>query len=41
MVVDGRSRLNERLHVTTPDGFVEATVVEPVFIDPEGVRLHA
>ena len=41
MVVDGRSRINERLHVTTPDGFTEATVVEPVFIDPEGVRLHA
>ena len=41
MVADGRRRINERLHVTTPTGFIQATVVEPVFIDPEGVRLHA
>jgi sarcosine oxidase, subunit alpha len=41
MVVDGRRRINERLHVTTPAGFAQATVVEPVFLDPEGVRLHA
>jgi sarcosine oxidase, subunit alpha len=41
MVVDGRMRMNERLHVTTPSGFAQATIVEPVFLDPEGVRLHA
>ncbi len=41
LVADGRRRINERLHVTTPDGFAQATVVEPVFFDPEGVRLHA
>ena len=41
MVVDGRARINERLHVTTASGFTQATVVEPVFLDPEGVRLHA
>jgi sarcosine oxidase, subunit alpha len=41
MVADGRRRINERLHVTTPDGFAQATVVEPIFIDTEGVRLHA
>ncbi len=41
MVVDGRRRINERLHVTTPTGFTQATVVEPVFLDPQGVRLHA
>ncbi len=41
MVVDGRRRINERLHVTTPTGLAQATVVEPIFIDPEGVRLHA
>ncbi len=41
LVVDGRRRMNERLHVTTPNGFAQATVVEPVFLDPEGVRLHA
>ena len=41
LVTDGRRRINERLHVTTTDGFAEATVVEPIFIDPEGVRLHA
>ena len=41
MVTDGRRRINETLHITTPTGFTEATVVEPIFFDPEGVRLHA
>jgi sarcosine oxidase, subunit alpha len=41
LVSDGRRRINERLQVTTPTGFAQATVIEPVFFDPEGVRLHA
>ena len=41
LVADGRRRLGEKLHVTTPDGFAEVAVAEPVFFDPEGVRLHA
>ncbi len=41
LVADGRKRLNERLHVTTRGGFTEVAVVEPIFFDPQGVRLHA
>jgi sarcosine oxidase, subunit alpha len=41
LVVDGRQRMNERLYATTPSGFTPVTVVQPVFIDPEGVHLHA
>ena len=41
LVADGRRRMRERLSVTTPTGFAEAEIVEPVFLDPQGVRLHA
>ena len=41
LVADGRRRMRERLSVTTPAGFAEAEIVEPVFLDPQGVRLHA
>jgi len=41
MVRDGRTRMDETLHVTTRDGFTKVRVVSPVFIDPEGKRVHA
>lgn len=41
LVVDGRARHGETLHVTTPDGFAAARVGPPVFFDSEGARIHA
>jgi sarcosine oxidase subunit alpha len=41
MVKDGRARLGHRLYVPLLDRTVAVTVTEPVFIDPEGARLHA
>jgi sarcosine oxidase subunit alpha len=41
MVKDGRARIGHRLYVPLLDRTVAVTVTEPVFIDPEGVRLHA
>ena len=41
LLQDGRSRRGETVHVTTPTGFAAATVVEPVFFDREGGRVHA
>jgi sarcosine oxidase, subunit alpha len=41
LVAGGRSRLGHRLFVTTPTGFTSAKVCEPVFVDPQGERIHA
>jgi sarcosine oxidase subunit alpha len=41
VVADGRQRRGQTLFVTTASGFAAAKVVDPVFIDPSGVRLHA
>ncbi len=40
LVRDGRSRTGNILHVPLPRGVLEAEVVDPVFLDPEGARLH-
>jgi sarcosine oxidase subunit alpha len=39
LVADGRNRHGEQLSVPMPDGPLAVTVVGPVFLDPEGVRL--
>jgi sarcosine oxidase, subunit alpha len=41
MLSDGRRRIGDRLHVTSPNGFTTVRVTEPVFFDSEGIRLHA
>jgi sarcosine oxidase subunit alpha len=41
LVADGRARLGSHLHATTPEGFARVTVVDPVFLDPTGERIHA
>lgn len=41
LVQDGGARLGETLYVAMPDRTLPVTLVEPVFIDPEGERLHA
>ncbi|WAJ30279.1 sarcosine oxidase subunit alpha family protein [Antarcticirhabdus aurantiaca] len=40
VVRNGRARMGERLFVPMPDGPIEVEVVNPVFFDPEGERLH-
>ncbi|SFV16078.1 sarcosine oxidase subunit alpha [Methylobacterium sp. 174MFSha1.1] len=41
LVAGGRARLGGHLHATTPEGFARVTVVDPVFLDPTGERIHA
>ena len=41
LVEDGRARLGRTLQVTMPAGFAAAKVCSPVFIDPDGARVHA
>ncbi len=41
LVADGRALQGRTLHVTTPAGFTSVTVVEPIFLDPKGERIHA
>ncbi|MGE7416729.1 sarcosine oxidase subunit alpha family protein [Methylobacterium tarhaniae] len=41
LVADGRALQGGSLHVTTPEGFARVTVVDPVFFDPKGKRIHA
>ncbi len=41
LVADGRALQGRPLHVTTPQGFARVTVVDPVFFDPKGERIHA
>ncbi|PSJ58377.1 sarcosine oxidase subunit alpha [Kumtagia ephedrae] len=40
LVVDGKSRLGDTLHVPMPDGTVEVEVTGMVFYDPKGERLN-
>jgi sarcosine oxidase, subunit alpha len=40
LVTSGRSRIGDTVHVTTMNGTVPATIVEPVFYDKRGMRLH-
>ncbi|WP_150287170.1 2Fe-2S iron-sulfur cluster-binding protein [Rhabdaerophilum calidifontis] len=40
LVADGRARLGTRVHVPMPGGAVAARIVPPVFIDPDGKRVH-
>jgi sarcosine oxidase subunit alpha len=41
LVVGGRSRIGDRLHVPMPGGAIGVTVTEPVFLDRTGDRLRA
>ena len=41
LVRRGRSRLGETLAVATATGLVSILLADPVFLDPEGARLHA
>jgi sarcosine oxidase subunit alpha len=43
LLVRGRERMSERVRIYDPlrDGDFEADIVDPVFFDPEGVRLRA
>ena len=41
MIADGRARMGQSVAVQMPDGPLAARVVSPVFVDPEGTRLHA
>ncbi len=40
LISGGRARIGETLFATTPAGFAPVTVVAPVFLDPEGARIH-
>jgi len=40
LLADGRSRHGESLFVPMPGGAIPVRVVPPVFVDPEGVRVH-
>jgi sarcosine oxidase subunit alpha len=40
MIQGGRGRIGEKLHVAMPEGAIPVEVVRPVFLDPEGKRLH-
>lgn len=40
LVSDGRARMGETLAVAMPGRAIPARVVEPVFVDPAGERLH-
>lgn len=40
LVAGGRERLGQTLHATTPGGFTSVKLVAPVFLDPDGKRLH-
>jgi sarcosine oxidase subunit alpha len=41
LIADGRSMVGRWLHATTPRGFTPVLVVEPVFYDRAGGRMHA
>jgi sarcosine oxidase subunit alpha len=39
MLVDGRARIGQTVHVPMPNGAIAVRVVKPIFYDPEGKRL--
>ena len=41
LIRDGRARLGQKLYVPLLERTLAVTVTEPVFLDPEGARLHA
>jgi sarcosine oxidase subunit alpha len=41
LVSGGRARIGSKLHVPMPDRTITVEVVEPVFVDKPGGRLHA
>jgi sarcosine oxidase subunit alpha len=41
LVEDGRARVGHKLYVPLIDRTVAVTVTEPLFLDPDGSRLHA
>jgi sarcosine oxidase subunit alpha len=41
LVADGHARIGHKLYVPLIDRTVAVTVTEPLFLDPEGSRLHA
>jgi sarcosine oxidase, subunit alpha len=41
LVASGRSRIGQKLHATTPSGFAEIGISDPVFFDRAGARVHA
>jgi sarcosine oxidase subunit alpha len=41
LIVNGREMIGKTLYVTTPAGFTNARVTEPVFFDVEGSRINA
>jgi sarcosine oxidase subunit alpha len=40
LIAGGRARRGHRLYATTPDGFAEVTVCDPVFVDASGGRAN-
>ena len=40
LVEAGRSIIGQKLYATTPSGFTQVRVCEPVFFDPRGERVH-
>ena len=40
LVQGGLGRIDDTVHIAMPDRTIPARVVKPVFIDPEGARLH-
>jgi sarcosine oxidase subunit alpha len=41
LIRGGRARIGERLNVAMPSGPIAVELVDPVFYDPEGSRIHA
>jgi sarcosine oxidase, subunit alpha len=40
LVADGRALIGRKLHATIESSFAEVEVVQPVFFDPQGERVH-
>jgi sarcosine oxidase subunit alpha len=40
MVVDGRKRMGQTVHIPMPGAAIPAIIVDPVFFDPRGDRLN-
>jgi sarcosine oxidase subunit alpha len=41
LIAAGRSLIDRRLYATTPTGFAEVRVCNPIFVDRKGERVHA
>jgi sarcosine oxidase, subunit alpha len=40
LIAGGRAKIDQKLYVAMPDSSIAVRVVDPVFIDPAGTRLH-